>query len=90
LNISRHEQRVVHALAQGGRIQHRRNPANDTRGSTITAADCFTREGYVLSDCTLALFRKLKRRGLIASQGGGPYRITRLGLEAVRAQADQR
>ena len=57
---------------------------------TITAADCFTRDGHVLTDCTLTLFRKLRRRGLIASQGGAAYRITRLGLSAVRAQADQR
>ena len=85
MNISRHEQRVLHALAQGGRIQHRRD---DT--GAIAIADCFTRDGYVLTDCTVPLFRKLKRRGLIASHGGGPYRITRLGLDAVRAQGDQR
>jgi uncharacterized protein YjhX (UPF0386 family) len=86
VNISRHEQRVLHALAQGGRIQHRRCP--DT--GHIVAADCFTRDGHVLSDCTLGLFRKLKRRGLIASSGGAPYRVTRLGLASVRAQLDNR
>lgn len=85
MNISRYEQRVLHALALGGCIRHRRD--HDGR---LTAADCFTRDGHVLTDCTLALFRKLKRRGLIASQGGAPYRVTRLGLDAVRAQADQR
>lgn len=85
MNISKHEQRVLHALAQGGRIVHRR----DTDGR-IAAADCFTREGWLLSDCTPALFARLKRRGLIASQGGGPYRATRLGLAAVRAQGDNR
>ena len=86
MNISKHEQRVLHALAQGGSIRHRRCP--DT--GRIVAADCFTREGYVLSDCTLGLFRKLKRRGLIASNGGGPYRATRLGQESVRSQPDNR
>ncbi|MEZ0244124.1 MAG: YjhX family toxin [Sphingomonas sp.] len=85
MNISKTEQRVLHALAQGGRIVHRRD---DT--GRIAAADCFTRDGYVLTDCTVALFRKLKRRGLIASISGMPYRITRLGLEAVRAQLDNR
>jgi len=85
LNISKTEQRVLHALAQGGRIVHRRD---DT--GRIAAADCFTRDGHVLTDCTVALFRKLKRRGLIASIGGQPYRITRDGLIAVRAQLDNR
>ena len=85
MNISKYEQRVLHALAQGGCIRHRRD--DDGR---IVAADCFTRDGHVLTDCTLSLFRRLKRRGLIASSGGAPYRVTRLGLVAVRAQADQR
>jgi uncharacterized protein YjhX (UPF0386 family) len=85
LNISKYEQRVLHALAQGGRIAHRRNESG-----AIFAADCFTREGHVLADCTLSLFRRLKRRRLIASMDGQPYRITRLGLEAVRAQLDNR
>jgi uncharacterized protein YjhX (UPF0386 family) len=85
LNISKYEQRVLHALAQGGRIVHRRDDTGH-----IVAADCFTRDGFVLSDCTLALFRKLKRRGLIASLDGQPYRISRLGLASVRAQLDNR
>ena len=85
MNISRYEQRVLHVLAQGGHIQH----AFDAMGRLVSAR-CFTREGHVLSDCTVALLRKLKRRRLIASRGGAAYRITRLGLDAVRAQADQR
>lgn len=85
MNISRSEQRVLHALAQGGRIVHRRDD-----GGRLIAADCFTRDGFVLTDCTPALFRRLKRRGLIASRDGLPYRISRMGLDAVRAQADQR
>lgn len=86
MNISRNEQRVLHALAQGGRIVHRW----DAVTGRIVAVDCFTRDGFVLSDCTLGLFRRLKRRKLIASAGGGPYRATRLGLGAVRAQLDNR
>ena len=85
MNISRYEQRVLHALAQGGRIVHRRDD-----GGRVVEAQCFTRDGYVLSDCTLGVFGRLRRRRLIASHGGQPYRITREGLSAVRAQLDQR
>lgn len=85
MNISKHEQRVLHALAQGGHIQHER----DERGR-LADIDCLTREGYRLTDCTLDLFQRLRRRGFIASRAGGPYRITREGLRAVRAQLDNR
>jgi uncharacterized protein YjhX (UPF0386 family) len=85
VNISKCEQRTLHALAQGGRIHHHKDVVGD-----IIAVDCITREGWRLSDCTLAIFRKLKRRGFIRSQEGLPYRITRDGLEAVRAQLDNR
>jgi uncharacterized protein YjhX (UPF0386 family) len=44
----------------------------------------------VLSDCTLGIFHKLRRRRLIASHASMPYRITRDGLAAVRAQLDNR
>jgi uncharacterized protein YjhX (UPF0386 family) len=85
VNISRHEQRVLHALAQGGRIVHRR----DERGDIIEV-DCFTRDGFRLTDCTLGLFSKLRRKHLIESRGGAPYRISREGLGAVRSQLDNR
>jgi uncharacterized protein YjhX (UPF0386 family) len=84
VNISKLEQRVLHVLAQGGLIKHTRDD------SRIVAVDCFNRDGHRLADLTLDLFKKLKRRGLIASTGGGPYRITRFGIESVRAQADNR
>jgi uncharacterized protein YjhX (UPF0386 family) len=85
LNISKPQQRVLHALAQGGRIErHRAGPAR------FDHIDCLTREGWRLGACDLLLFRKLKARGWIASRDGGPYRITQEGLAAVRAQADNR
>jgi uncharacterized protein YjhX (UPF0386 family) len=86
MNISRYEQRVLHALAQGGRIVHRRDETADR----IVAVDCFTSDGYVLSDCTLGLFRRLKRQKLIASMEREPYRAMRLGPVAVRSQLDNR
>ena len=85
MNISKPEQRTLHALAQGGCIVIER----DDRGNLI-AAECLTREGWVLSDCNLALFKKMKRRRFIASSGGGPYRITRDGLVAMRPQLNNR
>ena len=85
LNISRHEQRVLHALARGGAIHLVRDDAG-----RIEDVDCITREGYRLADCTPALFARLRRRRLVASTGGGPYRISRTGIERVRAQLDNR
>lgn len=87
MNISKPEQRTLHALAQGGRINLIRNEADHRH---IQAVECLTREGWLLLDCTLPVFRKLKSRRLIASREGGPYRITRDGLAAVRPQLDNR
>lgn len=84
MNISKTEQRVLHALAQGGLIRHHRD------GDRIILAECFTREGHLLADCSLPVFNRLRQRGLIASSGGRPYRITRRGLGAVRAQLNNR
>jgi uncharacterized protein len=83
MNISRLEQRVLHVLALGGRIEHLRGA-----GRKIDEILCVTRDGLILADCTLAVFQRLRRKGLIASEGGGPYRISRLGRLSVRAQAD--
>ena len=85
MNISKYEQRTLHALAQGGAIHHRKNDKGD-----IIEIDCLNREGWRLDDCTLEIFKKLRRRGFIMSREGGPYRITRDGLAAVRAQLDNR
>ena len=84
MNISRNEQRVLHALAQGGMICHHRE------GDRITLAECYTCEGYRLDDFAMATFQRLRQRGFIASRGGSPYRITGTGLRAVRAQLDNR
>lgn len=85
MNISRLEQRVLHALAQGGMIRHERG---DT--GRILRIFCFTREGFVLSDCTLEIFQRLRRKRLIESRGSSPYRISEKGRRCVRAQADNR
>jgi uncharacterized protein YjhX (UPF0386 family) len=85
LNISKHEQRVLHALAQGGAIHLVRDTSGD-----ILDVDCMTREGYRLGDCSRALFARLKRRGFVTSRNGGPYRISRFGIDCVRAQLDNR
>jgi len=85
MNISKLEQRVLHALAQGGCIRHDRGT-----GRRIDSVLCVTRDGMILSDCTLPLFQRLRRRGLIASENSAPYRITRAGRLAVRSQPDNR
>ena len=84
MDISRLEQRVLHLLAQGGRIEI------EKEGRHVIEVTCLTRDGWRYPGVDLPLFRKLKRRKAVASAGGGPYRITRRGLELVRSQLDNR
>jgi uncharacterized protein YjhX (UPF0386 family) len=85
VDISREEQRVLHLLAQGGVIE----PFKDKRGR-IEKVVCINRDGFMLPAMDMMLFKKLKRRHTIASHNGGPYRITRRGVELVRAEVDNR
>jgi uncharacterized protein YjhX (UPF0386 family) len=83
MNISRNEQRALHVLALGGHILHER-----ADGSKITGVTCVTREGMILAGFDLSVFNRLRRKRLIESRAGGPYRISQRGRLSVRAQHD--
>jgi len=85
MDISRDEQRVLHALAQGGRLF----ALKDLKGRII-AVQCFSRDGWLLPKVDLMLFRKLKAKRAVASADSQPYRITKRGLELVRSEVDNR
>ncbi|PWR25890.1 YjhX family toxin [Zavarzinia aquatilis] len=83
MNISRHEQRALHVLALGGCILHERGD-----GRLITSVTCVTREGMILAGFDLGLFNRLRRKRLIESRAGSPYRLSKRGRVSVRAQLD--
>ncbi len=86
VNISKPQQRTLHALAQGGAI----TLVRDEDDGAVIGAECWTRDGWLLSDCDLAVFKALKKRRFIASKNGGAYRITREGLLNLRSRLDNR
>ena len=85
MDISRAEQRILHLLAQGGRIEIER-----TENKKIETVNCYTRDGWLYPGFGIELFRKLIQLKAIKSSGGHPYRITERGLRLVRAQLDNR
>ncbi|HCD82663.1 YjhX family toxin [Agrobacterium tumefaciens] len=85
MDISRAEQRILHLLAQGGRIELTRD-----EDRKIEKLALYTRDGWIFSGLDLLTFRKLKRKRAIASSSGKPYRITTRGLELVRGELDNR
>ncbi len=85
MNISKYEQRVLHVLAQGGAIHYER-----AANGKLTDVTCVTRDGHILADCTLKLTQRLIKRGFIKSRNSNPYRATRRGIKATRAQLDNR
>ena len=85
MNISKDEQRVLHVLAQGGRILYER-----ATNGRVTEVTCVTRDGMILSNCTLSVFQRLRRRRLVESRFSSPYQISEKGRRSVRAQLDNR
>ncbi len=86
MDISRAEQRILHLMAQGGWIEIIR----EENSKKVAEINCFTREGWRFPNLSTRLFHKLKAKRAIASSNGQPYRITRRGLELVRAQLNNR
>ncbi|MDQ1198299.1 YjhX family toxin [Agrobacterium sp. SORGH_AS 787] len=85
MDISRAEQRILHLLAQGGRIELTRD-----ENRKIEKAVLYTREGWAFSGLDLITFRKLKSKRAISSSRSQPYHITTRGLELVRGELDNR
>lgn len=67
MDISRTEQRILHLLAQGGRIEIEKNDKK-----RIASVKCLTRDGWHYPDVDLDLFRKLKRKKAVSSSEAAP------------------
>jgi len=85
MDISRAEQRILHLLAQGGKIELTRD-----ENHKIEKVVLYTRDGWVFSGLDLITFRKLTSKRAISSSRSQPYRITTRGLELVRGELDNR
>jgi len=79
MNVTKQERRVLELLALGGRI----DVITDDKGK-IVECSFVTREGWYLEGGDVLLFKRLKAKRLIASRQSGPYRITRLGVQALQ------
>ncbi|MTI11170.1 MULTISPECIES: YjhX family toxin [Curvivirga] len=85
MNISKAEQRALHALAQGGCIRFERGS-----NGHVTEVTCFNRDGYALVGFSIEVFKKLKKKKLIRSKKGQAYQISHEGRLNVNAQLDNR
>jgi uncharacterized protein len=83
MNISKHEQRVLHELALGGEIQYVR--ANNGK---VRSVECYTRDSFAFLACTLDVFTRLRDKRFINSKNGRPYWISLL-REPVRSRANE-
>ena len=71
MDISRAEQRILHLLAQGGRIEK----LKDENDALIY--ECFTRDGWRYPHLDIGLFRKLKRKRVLSwGQQGALIHLT--------------
>lgn len=78
INVSRDERRILLALAWGGSITF----LTDEMGKTVEV-ECYSREGWRMTQCNLSIFKKLKSKRLVESLGNQGYRISRAGNDVL-------
>lgn len=77
MNISKTERRALEMLSFGGCITVEKD------GKQVVDVYFITREGWFLDGYGLREFDRLRQKKMIASQAGGPYRITKSGVAAL-------